>query len=110
MARAAPVNDERRYPYPACGFIQFAEPPGSFDICRLCGWEDDNVQLADPRYGGGANKLSLAEAQQEALRTYPPDVRRVGEYERDPEWRPLRDDDTTVADVAESQYYWRIKP
>ena len=104
------MTNERRFPCPVCGFLQFSEPPGSFDICRLCGWEDDNVQLADPRYGGGANELSLAEAQRKALRTYPQQVRRVGEYERDPAWRPLRDDDTATANVADPEYYWRVRP
>lgn len=34
---------------------------GTYDICRLCGWEDDPVQEADHEYPGGANKLSVNE-------------------------------------------------
>ena len=30
-----------------------------FEICPLCGWQDDGVQNNDPNYDGGANKLSL---------------------------------------------------
>jgi hypothetical protein len=30
-----------------------------FEICPLCGWEDDDIQNDDPDYAGGANKLSL---------------------------------------------------
>jgi hypothetical protein len=37
------------------------EPPGTFLICPVCGWEDDNVQFDDPTLRGGANQLSLLE-------------------------------------------------
>jgi hypothetical protein len=30
-----------------------------FEICPLCGWEDDDIQNDDPDYAGGANELSL---------------------------------------------------
>jgi hypothetical protein len=36
---------------------------GSYDICPICGWEDDPVQLRHPDLAGGANKVSLIEAQ-----------------------------------------------
>jgi hypothetical protein len=32
-----------------------------FEICPLCGPQDDDVQNADPDYPGGANVLSLNE-------------------------------------------------
>ncbi|GHU76133.1 hypothetical protein FACS189461_3330 [Spirochaetia bacterium] len=34
-----------------------------FDICPVCGWEDDPVQRNNPDYDGGANHLSLNEAR-----------------------------------------------
>jgi hypothetical protein len=37
--------------------------PGSYEICPVCFWEDDLVQLRWPDYTGGANKPSLIEAQ-----------------------------------------------
>lgn len=37
--------------------------PGSFYICPVCFWEDDNVQYEDPDFAGGANKESLNEAR-----------------------------------------------
>ena len=39
------------------------EPPGTFEMCEVCWWEDDPVQFADPTYRGGANSPSLIEAQ-----------------------------------------------
>lgn len=41
----------------------FDEPVGSYDICEICYWEDDVVQLAFPDLAGGANKCSLIEGQ-----------------------------------------------
>lgn len=36
---------------------------GDYDICPICFWEDDPVQSENPDYRGGANKISLHEAQ-----------------------------------------------
>jgi hypothetical protein len=35
-----------------------------FDICKVCGWQDDPIQNDDPDYDGGANYISLSEAKQ----------------------------------------------
>lgn len=52
------------YPCPCCGFLTIGEqPPGTFEICPVCDWEDDNVQFEDPDYAGGANKVSLNQAR-----------------------------------------------
>ncbi|MFT4008234.1 MAG: CPCC family cysteine-rich protein [Lacrimispora sp.] len=40
------------------------EPPGTFEICPVCYWEDDNVQFDDPDYEGGANDISLNKARE----------------------------------------------
>ncbi|MGO5489943.1 MULTISPECIES: CPCC family cysteine-rich protein [Acidaminococcus] len=34
-----------------------------YDICSICGWEDDPVQAGNPEFSGGANKMSLDEAR-----------------------------------------------
>lgn len=48
-----------------CGFLTLdEEPPGTYDICAVCFWEDDPVQGADPTVVGGANAVSLLEARQ----------------------------------------------
>jgi len=53
-----------RYPCPCCGYLTLLEePPGTFDICPVCGWEDDNVQFRNPDWAVGANKVSLNRAR-----------------------------------------------
>lgn len=49
---------------PCCAFrtLEQAER-GSFEICGVCGWEDDFVQYVDPDRRGGANPESLNEAR-----------------------------------------------
>jgi hypothetical protein len=51
------------FPCPCCGYLTFSEKPGSYEICPICFWEDDQVQVRWPTLARGANKLSLAEAQ-----------------------------------------------
>jgi len=41
----------------------FDEPPGSWDICPICFWEDDISQLRFVDMGGGANRPALVDAQ-----------------------------------------------
>ena len=53
------------YQCPCCGYLTFDdEPCGTFEICPVCYWEDDNVQNGDPSYEGGANGISLNEAKE----------------------------------------------
>ena len=47
---------------PCCGSRTISEA-GAYEICEVCGWEDDPTQSADPEYKGGANKESLNEAR-----------------------------------------------
>lgn len=51
---------------PVCKKHQFIEK-GKFEICPICGWEDDPVARQDPAYVGGANKISLEEARERYL-------------------------------------------
>ena len=57
-----------RFPCPCCGDVNLHEV-GGYDICRVCGWEDDPVQSHDPAYPGGANVMSLDAARAEFLAT-----------------------------------------
>jgi hypothetical protein len=55
----------RRYACPCCDFLTLTEPPtGTFAICPVCRWEDDNVQFEDIDKEGGANTVSLRQARQ----------------------------------------------
>ena len=46
---------------PCCGRYCFREA-GAYEICPVCGWEDDPLQRREPDFEGGANKLSLNDA------------------------------------------------
>ncbi len=48
------------YKCPCCG-QKTLDSERMFDICSVCGWEDDNVQFSDPDFWGGANFFSLNE-------------------------------------------------
>jgi hypothetical protein len=103
-----------RYPCPCCGSLVHEEPV-EYEICGVCGWEDDLSQLRFPTMGGGANRESLVNAQ-----------RRVEDVSsgvsKDPEWRPLdlsvdrietvvpgTEYGETYADDPTSYYYWRAR-
>lgn len=45
---------------PICGKHTFSED-NNFEICPICGWEDDAVQRNEPDYPEGANGMSLNE-------------------------------------------------
>lgn len=59
----------KKYRCPCCGnFSLSEEPPGTFEICSICNWEDDLAQYHDPNYDGGANSLSLNQAREQYLK------------------------------------------
>jgi len=90
-------SDMIRFACPCCGYKTFShEPDGSYEICKVCFWEDDPVQLKRPDYEGGANKVSLRQAQknfQEFGACEKEMVKRVRkptpDETRDESWRPL---------------------
>ncbi len=94
-----------KYPCPCCGYRVFEEPPGSWDICPICFWEDDLSQLRFAHMAGGANRLCLADAQrnytekgvsQPGMEQH---VRRPSNYDlRDEAWRPI---DSSRDDIEE---------
>ena len=101
--------------------MTFDEPPGSYNLCAVCDWEDDGVQLRFPLMRGGANDESLFEYQQKILKTLPSVVKAAKGYRRDDQWRPLRPADCRDGegmpqsgreyfdsiDAEEPGYYWR---
>ena len=117
---------DRGYPCPCCGYMVFGGPPGSYEICPICFWEDDAVELEFATSEiGGANALPLARAQSNYARIGACDPRSGshvrpprGDEPRDPLWRPVdaeRDVFEDIADPArarapandETLYYWR---
>jgi hypothetical protein len=46
------------YPCPCCRHLTISEP-STYEVCPVCGWEDDPAQSQDPDYAGGANRESL---------------------------------------------------
>ena len=114
------------YPCPCCGYIVFDEA-GGYEICPICNWEDDISQLRFARLAGGANHVSLWEAQQNYLRHGVSDLRykdRVRPPQpsdrRDPLWRMLDESAGDIEDPISGEdsgpsypadntalYYWR---
>ncbi|MCK2000749.1 hypothetical protein MZM54_05010 [[Brevibacterium] frigoritolerans] len=86
-----------KYTCPCCGYKTLDEkPPGTYDICEICFWEDDSYQYEHPDYDGGANTASLKEAQQNFInfgaseRDFLKNVRPPTKYDKkDPSWKPL---------------------
>ncbi|MEZ5429151.1 MAG: CPCC family cysteine-rich protein [Pyrinomonadaceae bacterium] len=90
------MSDATIYPCPVCGYFVFDEPPGSYAICPICFWEDDQIQLGYPLMAGGANSVSLFEAQKQFMREGASEYRFTGPVRRptdsdsrDPQWRPF---------------------
>lgn len=117
------------YPCP-CGFLMFSDLPGTYGICEICFWEDDPVQLRFPDREGGANYVSLIQAQKSYAakgvsgeRLHEDTRLPIPENERDPLWRPIDpmldqweelDPRKTYFELAtedypdgEKLYYWR---
>lgn len=86
-----------KFTCPCCGYKTFADPPnGSFEICEVCFWEDEEAQLDDPDFDGGANKVSLRKAQKNFLKfgaseeQFISNVRPAnGGEPKDETWKPL---------------------
>jgi hypothetical protein len=118
---------DTRFTCPCCGNHTLSEPPGSYEICKVCFWEDDGVQLLDPAFRGGANGPSLMECQANFQRFGASEERFVGNVRppgpgetRDPEWRPAVESDQRSSRVprdlsdeeyknVETWYYWKRK-
>lgn len=91
-------ENKMNYTCPCCGYKTLDEqPPGTYEICSICFWEDDNIQYEDPDYEGGANIPSLRTAQNN-YRLFGACEERCMEFvrapnahdEKDPHWKPVQ--------------------
>lgn len=58
----------KKYQCPCCGnYTLHEKPPGTYEICEVCNWEDDEIQFMDPTYSGGANLLCLQDARKRQM-------------------------------------------
>ncbi|MFC9970513.1 CPCC family cysteine-rich protein [Spirillospora sp. NPDC127200] len=85
-----------KYPCVCCGHLTMDGAPGSYEICPVCFWEDDAMQLRWPDWEVGANRISLVEAQQNFM-TFGACEERTAKHVRlagddeplDRSWRPI---------------------
>ncbi|UNI72457.1 MAG: cysteine-rich CPCC protein [Chaetfec virus UA24_244] len=61
------TNEINKILCPVCG----KEAVREYDICPVCNWENDLIQLERPDLGGGANAMSLNEAREAYLKGVP---------------------------------------
>ena len=120
------VQSELRFPCPCCGHSVHSNPPGSYDICEICDWEDDALELEfATTLDGGANGLTLFQAQLNYAdfgaceRRSSNNVRLPQSSDRrDQDWRPIdpaldkfpdwnAPDPPRVPGVDLRLYYWR---
>ncbi len=47
-----------------CCYAHSFDEAGAYEICPICGWEDDPVQRMYKDLCGGANKMSLLQARE----------------------------------------------
>ena len=109
------VTEVAKYPCPCCGYLVFGDSPGSYDICPICFWEDDLVQLRWPQLGGGANAVPLVEGQENFLKLgateqrFAKNVRAVSpDDKREPGWRHI--DATDFFEPEASRIPWPEEP
>lgn len=58
----------KKYTCPCCRYKTLdEEPPGTYNICKVCFWEDDEIQFYNPDYEGGANRVSLNQGRKNFL-------------------------------------------
>ncbi|MGH2665941.1 MAG: CPCC family cysteine-rich protein [Flavobacterium sp.] len=85
-----------KYAYLCCGYKSFTDKPEeNYDICEVCFLENAPIQLDNPNYEDGANKVSLKEGQKYFLKFGACEKEMVKnvripnpDEERDKNWKP----------------------
>jgi uncharacterized Zn finger protein (UPF0148 family) len=90
-----------KYTCSACGHLVFAQLPGSDDICPICGWQDDALQLKFP-LECGANRISLFDAQRNFSKFGAIEERKIDSVRKPTEDEP-RNEKWRVLDVKKDR-------
>lgn len=112
------MEKNKKYTCPVCGYKVFTKTAGSFEICPICFWQDDVVDLQEMYKPMGPNKVSLEQAQKN-YKEFGASEKRLLEHvrqpigeEKDKDWRALdrqkdkpKEIDTNVEDIKK-HYYW----
>jgi hypothetical protein len=93
MSQGDVQGTESQFACPACGYQMWDDPLGSFEFRGVCGWQDDACQRIFPFSAIGANHQSLFDYQEEVRQREADGHIKVGQYERDPNWRWFTEDD-----------------
>ncbi len=110
--------DPNKFTCPCCGYKVFEELPGSYEICPICFWEDDLIDLEMLYKSMGPNRVSLYEAQKnyELIGASEPRLisytRKANRHDmKDLRWRKIDQETDKVIDIRadenlEKIYYW----
>ena len=80
-----------KYTCPCCGYKTLdEEPTDTYEICKICFWEDDGLQFQKPDYEGGANEVSLRQAQKN-FTDFGVSEKRFSEFVRKPNKKDIKD-------------------
>jgi hypothetical protein len=73
-----------------CGFDTIED---TYNICKVCQWQQDDVQEDNPWMAGGANKESLRQSQAKYIKLESSKAHNISiankHYSRDRAWRPF---------------------
>lgn len=62
------MQKQKKFACRCCGFLTLDEEPlGTFEICPVCFWEDDEVQIQEPAWTG-ANGVTISVARENFVR------------------------------------------
>ncbi|MEL1242631.1 CPCC family cysteine-rich protein [Flavobacterium sp. DGU11] len=77
-------NNFGKFQCPCCDYYTLkSDFENSFEMCDVCYWENDGIQLNDCNYEGGANRPSLIQAR-ENFRRHGASEECLKEYVREP--------------------------
>ena len=101
-----------KYTCPCCGYKTLdEEPPGTYETCDVCNWQEDAVMNENPDYWGGANAVCLRQAQRNFMKFAAKEKKSLdnvvprNDYEQDPSWKPVWENEVNLdeAKLAEIQ-------